>query len=577
MSRAGFIGGIDRFDPLFFGISPREARWMDPRQRLLMRTVWAALEDAGMDPGDLAGSDTGLFVGVGSSEYAELIQRSGAATDAYSSTGLAPSMLANRISYQLDLHGPSEPVDTACSSSLVALHRAAEALRLGRCGTVIVGGVSLMLSPVTFASLERAGMLSPDGVGRAFDADAAGYVRGEGVGAVVLKRLSRARADGNPILAVLRGTAVNHGGRANSLTAPNPRAQADVIRQAHREAAVDPATIGYLETHGTGTVIGDPAETNGLREAFADLYQDWGHDAPDKPHCALGALKNTIGHLEPAAGIAAVLRVLLSMRHGRISGDPHGPRPNPHLGLEGTPFELATGPREWAPPAPGVPRRAGVSAFGYGGVNAHVVLEEYPAEEPIPAPGPVVFVLSARDPERLRAYVRSFADRPDRWAHDLVGTAYTLQTGRGASPSGWRSSPTPPNTPSPRCDASSLVTPSACTPGGSSGTRTALRTTAEATRRPQPPGPEAHRWTGIAGGPPRRAGGRCRPTRSRRNGTGSPTARLPGRSVASRRPGRTSRSRRPASTRAGCWSWAIYRCPARCTSAPARSTATRAR
>ncbi|RPK79151.1 Polyketide synthase PksM [Streptomyces sp. ADI98-12] len=434
VTRAGFIGGIDRFDPLFFGISPREARWMDPRQRLLMRTVWAALEDAGMDPGDLAGSDTGLFVGVGSSEYAELIQRSGAATDAYSSTGLAPSMLANRISYQLDLHGPSEPVDTACSSSLVALHRAAEALRLGRCGTVIVGGVSLMLSPVTFASLERAGMLSPDGVGRAFDADAAGYVRGEGVGAVVLKRLSRARADGNPILAVLRGTAVNHGGRANSLTAPNPRAQADVIRQAHREAAVDPATIGYLETHGTGTVIGDPAETNGLREAFADLYQDWGHDAPARPHCALGALKNTIGHLEPAAGIAAVLRVLLSMRHGRISGDPHGPRPNLHLGLEGTPFELATGPREWAPPAPGVPRRAGVSAFGYGGANAHVVLEEYPAEEPVPAPGPVVFVLSARDPERLRAYARSFADRPDRWAHDLAGTAYTLQVGRGAYP-----------------------------------------------------------------------------------------------------------------------------------------------
>ncbi|WP_217143030.1 L-histidine N(alpha)-methyltransferase [Streptomyces sp. AC627_RSS907] len=434
VTRAGFIGGVDRFDPLFFGISPREARWMDPRQRLLMRTVWAALEDAGMDPGDLAGSDTGLFVGVGSCEYAELIQRSGAPTDAYSSTGLAPSMLANRISYQLDLHGPSEPVDTACSSSLVALHRAAEALRLGRCGTVIVGGVSLMLSPVTFASLERAGMLSPDGVGRAFDADAAGYVRGEGVGAVVLKRLSRARADGNPVLAVLRGTAVNHGGRANSLTAPNPRAQADVIRQAHREAAVDPATIGYLETHGTGTVIGDPAETNGLREAFADLYQDWGHDAPARPHCALGALKNTIGHLEPAAGIAAVLRVLLSMRHGRISGDPHGPRPNPHLGLEGTPFDIATGPREWAPPAPGVPRRAGVSAFGYGGANAHVVLEEYPAEEPVPAPGPVVFVLSARDPERLRAYARSFADRPDRWAHDLAGTAYTLQVGRGGYP-----------------------------------------------------------------------------------------------------------------------------------------------
>ncbi|MFE1712118.1 SDR family NAD(P)-dependent oxidoreductase, partial [Streptomyces sp. NPDC058728] len=430
ITRGGFMPDIDRFDPLFFGISPREARWMDPRQRLLLHTVWSALEDAGIDPSRLAGTDTGLFVGVGSSEYAELVQRSDTGTDAYSSTGLTPSMLANRISYHLDLRGPSEPVDTACSSSLVALHRAAEALRLGHCDTVIAGGVSLMLSPVTFASLERAGMLSPDGVGRAFDKDAAGYVRGEGVGAVVLKRLSRARADGNPVLAVLRGTAVNHGGRSNSLTAPNPRGQAEVIVKAHREAGVDPATIGYIETHGTGTVIGDPAETNGLRQAFAELYRDWGHPAPAAPHCALGALKNTIGHLEPAAGIAAVLRVLLSMRHGRITGDPHGPELNPHLALEGTACEIAVEARDWAPVAPGVPRRAGVSSFGYGGVNAHVVLEEYPADEPAPSGRPAVFVLSARDPERLRATAHSLVDTRDGWEHDLAGTARTLQSGR---------------------------------------------------------------------------------------------------------------------------------------------------
>ncbi|WP_215451703.1 SDR family NAD(P)-dependent oxidoreductase [Streptomyces sp. ATCC 21386] len=432
ITRGGFMPDIDRFDPLFFGISPREARWMDPRQRLMLRTVWTALEDAGIDPARLAGTDTALFVGVGSSEYAELVQRTGTATDAYSSTGLTPSMLANRISYHLDLRGPSEPVDTACSSSLVALHRAAEALRLGHCDTALAGGVSLMLSPVTFASLERAGMLSPDGVGRAFDKDAKGYVRGEGVGAVVLRRLSRARADGNPVLAVLRGTAVNHGGRSGSLTAPNPRAQAEVVVRAHREAGVDPATIGYIETHGTGTVIGDPAETNGLRQAFAELYRAWGHTAPAAPHCALGALKNTIGHLEPAAGIAAVLRVLLSMRHGRITGDPHGPELNPHLALEGTAFEVAAGGRDWAPHAPGVPRRAGVSSFGYGGVNAHVVLEEYPADEPVSSlGGPDVLPLSARDPERLRAYAQALFDSRDSWAHDLAGTAHTLQTGRG--------------------------------------------------------------------------------------------------------------------------------------------------
>ncbi|MEV4738947.1 SDR family NAD(P)-dependent oxidoreductase [Streptomyces sp. NPDC049555] len=430
ITRGGFMPDIDRFDPLFFGISPREARWMDPRQRLLLRTVWAALEDAGIDPARLAGTDTGLFVGVGSSEYAELVQRSGTATDAYSSTGLTPSMLANRISYHLDLRGPSEPVDTACSSSLVALHRAAEALRLGHCDTVVAGGVSLMLSPLTFASLERAGMLSPDGVGRAFDKDAAGYVRGEGVGAVVLKRLSRALADGNPVLAVLRGTAVNHGGRSNSLTAPNPRAQAEVVVRAHREAGIDPATVGYIETHGTGTVIGDPAETNGLRQAFTELYRDWGHPAPAAPHCALGALKNTIGHLEPAAGIAAVLRVLLSLRHGRITGDPHGPELNPHLALDGTPFEIATTGRDWAPPAPGVPRRAGVSSFGYGGVNAHVVLEEYPTNEPAPSVDRAVVVLSARDPQRLRASAQALLDARDSWSHDLAGTARTLQTGR---------------------------------------------------------------------------------------------------------------------------------------------------
>ena len=443
--RGGFMPDVDGFDPLFFGISPREAAWMDPRQRLLLRTVWSAIEDAGIDPGELAGTRTGLFVGAGAAEYADLIRRSGVPVDAYASTGLTPSMLVNRISYHLDLRGPSEPVDTACSSSLVALHRAVEALEGGHCGTVIAGGVSLMLSPTGFAALEQAGMLSEDGVGRAFDRAASGYVRGEGVGAVVLKRLSDALSAGNPIHAVVRGTAVNHGGRANSLTAPNPRAQADVIVDAHLRAAVDPRTIGYVEAHGTGTVIGDPAEVNGLRQAFDRLYEHWGHPAPQEPHCALTALKNAIGHLEPAAGIAAFLRGLLALRHRRVPGNANVRELNGYLRLEGSPFHVPFESRPWAdrrdPEGREQPRRLGISSFGYGGVNAHVVLEEYAGADPAAEPEPVVFALSARDPERLRAYARSFVSAPaspagrsvpGAWASDPVRTAYTLQIGRPA-------------------------------------------------------------------------------------------------------------------------------------------------
>jgi acyl transferase domain-containing protein/acyl carrier protein len=436
----GFMPRVDLFDPLFFGISPNEADWLDPQQRLLLQTIWKAIEDAGINPGELAGTNTGLFVGVGPSDYAELIYRSGVKASIYSAVGLTPSMLANRISYQLDLHGPSEPIDTACSSSLVALHRAAEALEQGHCEMVIAGGINVILSPVPYVSLERAGMLSPDGTGRAFDSDANGYVRGEGVGAVVLKKLSRAKADGNPIYAVLRGTAVNHGGRASSLTAPNPIAQAEVIVRACEKAGVNPAAISYIETHGTGTVLGDPVEVNGLKKAFAELYRKWNLPAPAKPHCALAALKNVIGHLEPAAGIAGVLRVLLAMKHKRLTGTPNIRELNRYLALEGTPFYIPREGQEWKPLSDEqgnpLPRCAGVSSFGYGGVNAHAILEEYvPQPEPETRPeSPVIFVLSAKQPERLYDYVREFL-RPARaaeWMKNLTATAYTLQTGRGA-------------------------------------------------------------------------------------------------------------------------------------------------
>ncbi|MCX2729176.1 SDR family NAD(P)-dependent oxidoreductase [Saccharopolyspora sp. NFXS83] len=427
----GFVDGVDLFDPLFFGISPREAAAMDPQHRLVLQTTWSALEDAGIAPGGLAGSDTGVFLGAGSHDYEHLQRAAGAEVDSYAATSNTHSILVNRISYLLDLHGPSEPVNTGCSSSLVALHRAAQSIRAGECEVAVVGGVNLLLSPHDHALLSSTGMLSPTGRSRAFDAAADGFVRGEGVGVVVLTTRRRAEADRHRVRGWLRGSAVNHGGRARSLTAPNPAAQAAMIVRAHECAGIDPATVGYVETHGTGTELGDPIEINGLVNAFRELHERAG-GAPVQPHCGLGALKADIGHLESAAGVAGVLKVLLAMRHGVLPPLGHLERPNPHLRLEGTPFHLV---REAAPwPRAGAPRRAGVSSFGYGGVNAHVVLEE--AGEPATADGssgPWIFPLSARTPQAL---LRQAANLRDHLiAHreaELVDVARTLQVGRDA-------------------------------------------------------------------------------------------------------------------------------------------------
>ncbi|MGA6163600.1 SDR family NAD(P)-dependent oxidoreductase [Amycolatopsis magusensis] len=432
----GFIDGVEYFDPLFFGISPAEAEGMDPQQRLFLQTVWAGLERAGIAPGSLAGSDTGLFVGVGSNDYQELQQDAGLLADAFSATANAHSILVNRISYLLDLRGPSEPVNTGCSSSLVALHRAAEAIRRGDCDLAVAGGVNLILSPRNYVLLSRTGMLSPDGRCKTFDASANGFVRGEGTGAVVLTTRERAEAGGHRVLAWLRGSAVNHGGRARSLTAPNPASQAAMLVKAYTRARIDPATVGYIETHGTGTELGDPVEVSGLKTAFAELSGR----APDEAYCALGALKSSIGHLESAAGIAGVLKVLLAMEHRTLPRSLHLKQRNPYLQLDGSPFRLLTETTPWQPMtgADGreLPRRAGVSSFGYGGVNAHVVLEEAAQPQPSPRAGvPVVVVLSAKTPEALRdyaAHLEAFVEaEPDSSLPDI---AYTLQVGRDAMP-----------------------------------------------------------------------------------------------------------------------------------------------
>ncbi|MEW6379761.1 MAG: type I polyketide synthase, partial [bacterium] len=268
----GFMKEVDKFDAAFFGISPREAELMDPQQRIFLQTVWKTIEDAGYKPSDLSGTRTGLFVGVASSDYQDILRSQGISIEAYVSTGMSHSILANRISFLLNLHGPSEPIDTACSSSLVAIHRAVETIRTGGCEMAIAGGVNVILSPALYISFSKAGMLCEDGRCKTFDKRANGYVRGEGAGAILLKPLSRALADNDHIYALIRATAENHGGHATSLTAPNPNAQAQLLVSAYEKAQIDPATVSYIETHGTGTSLGDPIEINGLKKAFEELY-----------------------------------------------------------------------------------------------------------------------------------------------------------------------------------------------------------------------------------------------------------------------------------------------------------------
>jgi acyl transferase domain-containing protein/SAM-dependent methyltransferase/aryl carrier-like protein len=445
----GFINEVDRFDPLFFGISPREAENMDPQQRLFLQTVWSALEDAGIAPGSLAGSDTGLFVGVGSSDYQELQDVAGIEIDAYGATANAHSILVNRISYLLNLHGPSEPVNTGCSSSLVALHRAVSAIENGECELTIAGGVNLLLSPKNFVLLSRTGMLSPDGRCKTFDERANGFVRGEGMGALVLTRLSRAEAEGHSIYGLVRGSAVNHGGRARSLTAPNPSSQAQMLVKAYEKANLDPETISYIETHGTGTALGDPVEINGLKLAFSELFKRWGKTEPKRAYCALGAVKSNIGHLESAAGVAGVLKLLLAMKYGKLPGSLHFETLNPYIKVEDSPFYILNETKNWErlhdDEGRELPYRAGVSSFGYGGVNAHVVLEEYVKARPVATAPPAahIFVLSARTPSalleyagRCLSYLTGMRDRraltPERDFPSLTDIAYTLQVGRDA-------------------------------------------------------------------------------------------------------------------------------------------------
>ncbi|MBF0453051.1 MAG: SDR family NAD(P)-dependent oxidoreductase, partial [Candidatus Magnetomorum sp.] len=432
----GFMPDIDKFDPEFFNLSPKEAELMDPQQRLFLQTVWHTIEDAGYKASDFSGSKTGVFVGVGTSDYSELLRMQGE-NNAWVSTGNAHSILANRVSYLLNLHGPSEPIDTACSSSLIAIHRAVESIQSDKCNLAIVGGVNAILTPTLNISFSHAGMLSPDGRCKTFDQSANGYVRGEGVGAIILKPLHEAEKDHDHIYAIIKGSAENHGGNAQSITAPNPNAQKELLISAYEDAHIDSSTVTYIEAHGTGTSLGDSIEIEALKKAFSSMYEKHDKIIPQKPVCGIGAVKTNIGHLETAAGIAGVLKILLSLKYKQIPPNINFNTINPYIQLENSPFYLITQKQEWKSLTDNsgnpIPRRAGISSFGFGGSNAHVVIEEYVNNNPIHENNEEqIIVLSAKNKDRLDDYAKVLLEycSQNQQKISIVNMAYTLQIGR---------------------------------------------------------------------------------------------------------------------------------------------------
>ncbi|MEV0401056.1 type I polyketide synthase [Actinoallomurus sp. NPDC050550] len=411
-ARGGFLTQVDRFDPEFFGISPREAAHIDPQQRLMLELAWEALEDAGVPPDDLGGSGTGVFVGAMWNEYGASRWGQAGLIGPHTTAGNDLSIVPARVSYTLGLCGPSMAVNTACSSSLVAVHLAAQSLLRGECDLALAGGVNLMLDPNTMLSLDRLGALSPDGRSKAFDGSADGYGRGEGGGLIVLKRLSRALADGDPVHCVIRGGAVNNDGGGNSLTAPSPQAQEAVLRQAYARAGVRPADVQYVEAHGTGTRLGDPIEAEALSAVLCA-------GRPRERALRIGSVKANIGHLEAAAGIAGVIKVALAMRHRVLPPSVRFERPNPHIPFEEWALRVQREPEDWPGDEEGR-LLAGVSGFGFGGTNCHLVLEGLGEEAAWLVP------VEAATPEALRSAVRDLASAvtgPGPWPPRLAPPA----------------------------------------------------------------------------------------------------------------------------------------------------------
>ena len=406
--RGAFLERVDQFDPLFFGISPREACEMDPQQRLMLELCWEALEDAGIPPRSLAGNQsakrTGVFAGVIGHDYADVHRLAGATVTSHTGPGNTLSIVANRVSYLLGLRGPSLSVDTACSASLVAVHLACQSLRDGECSIALAGGVNIVLSPGFTVELTKFGGLAGDGRCKAFDARADGFARGEGGGIVVLKPLSAALRDGEPIWCLIRGGAVNNDGASNGLTAPSPQAQVEVLADACARAGIDPLRVHYVEAHGTGTRLGDPIEARSLAAVLCP-----GRD-PQQP-LVLGSVKTNIAHLEGAAGIAGLIKLALAIRHRQIPPSLHFATPNPDIPFGELRLRVQTALGPWPAP-PGEPALGGVSSFGWGGTNCHLVLEELPESRArivaLPVEDPLRAAISFRSSEELE-------DRLEAW------------------------------------------------------------------------------------------------------------------------------------------------------------------
>ncbi|NKI93273.1 type I polyketide synthase [Rhizobacter sp. SG703] len=418
----GFVGPVDGFDAHFFGVSPREALSMDPQQRLLLEVAWQALEHAGINPERVAGSRTGVFVGMSAGDYWQLLREGGVDSyDAYTASGIAHSIASGRLSYVLGARGPSVSVDTACSSSMVAIHQAVHSLRRGECDQALAGGVNLVLSPEITVALSRSHMMAPDGRCKAFDARADGFVRGEGCGLLVLKRLADAQADGDTVIALIRGSAANQDGRSNGLTAPNGPSQEAVLRDALADARVLPAEVGVVEAHGTGTSLGDPIEVQALG---AVMGEGRAAEAP----LLLGSVKANVGHLEAAAGVAAVIKMALALQHGQVPGQIHLQQPNPFIPWDELPVRVPTALGPWPAQAQ---RIGGVSSFGFSGTNVHLVMAQAPDVEPVvPNSRPLQLLsFSARQPAALRELVQQHLPLLTAGA-SLADLAFSANTGR---------------------------------------------------------------------------------------------------------------------------------------------------